>query len=396
MSKTAIQTLGDIQIDASDVVMCRVDFNVPLDGEEVRDATRIQAALPTIQHLLDTGAKVVLCSHFGRPKGQRVPSLSLLPVAAKLAELLEREVIFSHDIYGPEVVQLIQEMPENGVMVLENLRFVHGEKTGDAKFAQELAALADIFVNDAFGAMHRSHASITGVPQHLPSAAGLLVERETKALDTLINSPERPFAAILGGAKVSDKLNVIEALSKRADHLFIGGAMAYTFMAAKADPVGKSRVEKDKLELARAILAHCEASNVSVHLPVDHVVATELSEEAETSNLNTIPEDRLGLDIGPETVFEWTKLLDTCQTVFWNGPMGVFEIDAFSGGTKGIAEALAASNAFTIIGGGDSAAAANQFGLHERIDHISTGGGASLEYLEAGLLPGLDALRGHN
>jgi phosphoglycerate kinase len=363
-----------------------------MDGERVADDTRIRGALPTIQRLRDAGARIVACSHLGRPKA-RAPELSLLPVAERLAELLGDEVVFSHDVVGDEVVALARELPERGVMVLENLRFEPGEQAGDEDFARRLAAIGDVFVNDAFGAMHRPDASIAGVPAFLPSAAGLLVQKEVEALGQLITRPERPFGAILGGAKVSDKIGVIEALLVKVDHLFVGGAMAYTFLAAKGEPVGRSHVEGDKIDLARDLLKTIEKRGVRLHLPVDHVVAAEFSEKASPEIVASIPPDRLGLDIGPETVRQWCDVFAKCTTLFWNGPPGVFEWDNFSGGTRAVAEALAASTALTIVGGGDSAASVARFGVADRVSHVSTGGGASLEYLEQGDLVGLAALR---
>lgn len=374
-------------------VLCRVDFNVPMKGKEITDDNRIRAFLPTLARLREAGAKVVLCSHLGRPKGKNNQEFTLLPVAARLAELVDTEVVFAHDTIGDEVQLLAKELPERGIMVIENLRFDPREEAGDKGFARELAALGTVFVNDAFGAMHRSHASITGVVEHLPSAIGLLVQEEVEALARMLTKVDHPFGAVLGGAKVSDKIGVIEALARRVDHLFIGGAMAYTFLAAQGKPVGKSKIEADKLELARNLLARCEESEVKVHLPTDHVVAREFAENADADVVLDIPEDAMGLDIGPETVHEWSEILRECRTVFWNGPAGVFEWEKFSRGTKGIAEALAANTGYTVVGGGDSAAAIAHFGLADKVSHVSTGGGASLEYIEQGDLPGLAAMR---
>lgn len=322
--------------------------------------------------------------------------MSLLPAADHLAGLLDHEVVFSHDTIGDDVAQLARELPADGIMVIENLRFDPREEKGDPEFARALAALGELYVNDAFGAMHRAHASIAGVPQHLPSAMGLLVQKEVEFLGGLLHGggPERsPVGAILGGAKVSDKIGVIDALSKRIDHLFIGGAMAYTFLAAMDVPVGASRVEEDKLDLAERLLTRCQNRGVRVHLPIDHVVADRFAEDAIPETVETIPEGSMGLDIGPMTLERWRETLERCRTLFWNGPMGVFEWDAFAAGTRGVAEILANSDAITVVGGGDSAAAANKFGVADRMTHISTGGGASLEYLEKGDLPGLAALR---
>ena len=393
MTNKKIISLHEMEIQADQVVLCRVDFNVPMNGETIRDDHRIRAALPTIKTILDTGAKLVLCSHLGRPRGQKISQFSLLPAAERLAHLLEREVIFAHDGIGTETQQLVHEMVPNGILMLENLRFYPEEKSGDGEFAQQLASLADVFVNDAFGAMHREHASITGVPEHLEGGIGLLVENEIAALGSLLSTPDTPFGAVMGGAKVSDKITVIEEMAKRVDHLFIGGAMAYTFLAAKEIPVGKSKIERSKLDLALNLLAHCEQHEAEVHLPVDHVVAKEFSAEAPVAEVEDFAEDDIGLDIGPETVKQWTEVLTQCKTLFWNGPLGVFEWSSSEKGTKGIAEALASAKGYTVVGGGDSAAAALQFEMGDRLDHISTGGGAALEYLQFGDLPGLYALR---
>lgn len=379
-------------------VLVRVDFNVPLEDGKITDDTRIRGALPTIAKLREGGGRLVLCSHLGRPKGKGFePQYSMEPVAAALAELIDVEVVFAHEVVGDDVTELSKELPAGGVMVIENLRFHAGEKDNDETFAHQLAALGDVYVDDAFGAMHRPDASIVGVPKILPGAVGLLVQKEIEALGLLLSTDNRieraPFAAVLGGAKVSDKIGVIEALSKRIDHLFVGGAMAYTFLAAQGEPVGTSKIENDKLELARQLLQKCQTRGVRVHLPVDHVVADKFAADARPEIVTRIPDGKMGLDIGPETLRAWGSVLANCRTVFWNGPMGVFEWDAFAGGTRGIAEALAVSTAYTVVGGGDSAAALAKFGLQDRVSHVSTGGGASLEYLEHGDLVGLRALR---
>lgn len=393
---TPLPTLDLLNLSGA-TILCRVDFNVPLDGQTVVDDTRIRGALPTIQHLISEGARVVVASHLGRPKGQKNPGMTLLPAAAKLAEHLETEVVFSHDTTGPAVADLIKELPPGGVLVLENLRFHPGEKANEAKFAKDLASLATVFVNDAFGTMHRSHASITGVANLLPGAVGKLVQRELEVLGALIapvvNEEQHPFAAILGGAKVSDKIGVIDALSRRVDHLFIGGAMAYTFLAATGQAVGDSRVEEDKMELAMRLVNRCHHRGVKLHLPTDHVVAERFAENAEPQVVQDIPDGTMGLDIGPQTLSEWGRVLATCKTVFWNGPMGVFEWENFAAGTRGVAEQLASLDGTTIVGGGDSSAAVAQFNLSKDMTHISTGGGASLQFLEHGDLPGLSAIR---
>jgi len=388
---TRLATLDDLSLQRA-TVLCRVDFNVPLKDGAVADDTRIRAALPTILRLREAGARVVLCSHLGRPKGQRDPSLSLLPIGVHLADLLDDEVVFSHEIVGDDVAQLARELPDRGVMLLENIRFDPGEKANDPDFARALAAIADLYVDDAFGAMHRAHASITGVPAHRPSAAGLLVMKEVEALDRLLHKPDPPFAAILGGAKVSDKIGILDALSRRVDHLFIGGAMAYTFLAARGEPVGDSKVVTEDIDTAGKLLDRAYARGAKLHLPADHVVADRFAEDAEPKTVQQIPDGMMALDIGPATVQAWSETLDRCRTVFWNGPLGVFEWDAFAGGTRGIAEVLAGLEGFTVVGGGDSAAAVARFGLADRFDHVSTGGGASLEFLEGRPLPGIQAL----
>lgn len=388
----SVPTLDSFDFEGKSVI-CRVDFNVPMTGTDIDDDARIRGALPTIKALREANARTILCSHLGRPKGVRNPNLSLLPAASRLAELLETEVVFSHDTVGDGVVDLARELPKGGIMVLENLRFHPEEKSNNAKFAKSLAKFGDYFVNDAFGAMHRSHASITGLPKLLPSCVGKLVQKELDALAGLTTDPEKPYGALLGGAKVSDKIGVIDSLSKQVDFLFIGGAMAYTFLAAKGEPVGSSRVESDEIELANRLIARCERRNVKVFLPVDHVVAENFDKDATPSVVTEIPEGHMGLDIGPETLAAWSSVFSRCKTLFWNGPMGVFEWESFAGGTKGVAEALASSSALTVVGGGDSAAAVAAFGHGDRLGHISTGGGASLEYLQGGDLVGLKAIR---
>jgi phosphoglycerate kinase len=392
-----VPTLDTLDVEGK-TVLVRVDFNVPLQDETITDDTRIRAAIPTLEALRSKGARVLICSHLGRPKGRIEPSLSLLPAAALLAELLDTEVVFSHESVGAGVRDLIATMPTAGVLVLENLRFDKREKSGDHRFAKSLATLADLFVNDAFGAMHRSHASITGIPKELPSVAGLLVQKEIAVLGKFLRTDRQgvasPVAAILGGAKVSDKMGIIGALSSRLDHLFIGGAMAYTFLRAQGKGVGRSRIESNRITQARELLETCSAAGVTVHLPVDHVVAPNFSMDAPPTLVEDIPEDQMGLDIGPATVEAWSKVLQSCKTILWNGPMGVFEWPAFADGTRAVAEVLSNSKAYTLVGGGDSAAAVALFGVSDKMDHISTGGGATLELLEQGDLIGLQALRG--
>lgn len=388
-----IPTLADLDF-AGKVVICRVDFNVPLRDGAVADDTRIRLALPTIQALRESASRVVLCSHLGRPKGKVEAKLSLLPVAAHLAELLDDEVVFSHDLTGDEVKQLIDEQPDGAVIMLENLRFDPGEAGNDAAFAKGLADLADVYVDDAFGTMHRESASIIGLAKLLPGAMGKLVQAEVEALGNLLSTPHRPFAAVLGGAKVSDKMKVLDRLSSKVDHLFIGGAMSHTFLAAQGKPTGTSRVEPDQYEVASDLLARATSRGCQVHLPEDFVVAPTFSADAPATVVTEIPDDQMGLDIGPATAKAWADALAGCRTLFWNGPLGVVEYDSFAGGSKAVAEAFAASKGFTVIGGGDSAAFVAKLGIADELRHVSTGGGASLDFLElGGALPGLEVLR---
>lgn len=375
-------------------VFLRVDFNVPLSDGKITDDTRIRAALPTIAHLRGKGCRIVIASHLGRPKGVVDPALSLEPAAARLAELVNGEVLFAHDIVGDDVELLSKELIPGGMMMLENLRFHPGEKGGDEAFAQQLARLGDVYVNDAFGAMHRAETSISAVVAHFEEAGvGLLVQNELEALGRCLSGATRPYVAILGGAKVSDKIAVIESLAHRVDHLLIGGAMAYTFLKAQGAPVGLSRVETEKLTLAQRLLERCAERGVQVHLPVDHVVNSAFDSEEPPRVVDVFGEGDMGLDIGPATVARYAEVIREAKTVFWNGPMGVFERDAYANGTKGVAEACAASTGYTVVGGGDSAAAAEKFGLAEKFSHVSTGGGASLEFLEGKELPGLKAIK---
>jgi 3-phosphoglycerate kinase len=382
-------TIKDLDLKNAEVLL-RVDFNVPVKDGAISDDTRIQRALPTIEYLRDQGCKTVICSHMGRPGGRPNASMSLELAASRLAELLDTEIIFSPEVTGDGVQEVARALQPGGIMVLENLRFHPGEKAGALDFSGELARLGQVYVNDAFGTMHRKDASIAGVPTLMQKAAvGLLVGKEIDALNKLMDSPARPFVGVLGGAKVSDKIAVVDALARRCDTLIIGGAMAYTFLKAQGVDVGNSRVENSKLNHAKRVLERCESRGVEVLLPVDHVVATELDAEAETEIVSEIAEDKMGLDIGPETIAAYTGSLSKAGTIFWNGPMGVFEMEAFSSGTKGVAEAVAKSKGYSVVGGGDSAAAINQFGLEDKVGHVSTGGGASLAFVEGTSLPGI-------
>ena len=389
-----MRTIQDLALNGKRVFI-RVDFNVPIEHGTITDDTRIRAALPTIKHALEQRATVILASHLGRPKGKPKPEFSLKPVAEHLASLLVRPVVLATDCVGPQAAAVV-ESNRGGVILLENLRFHPEEEKNDPEFARHLASLCDVYVNDAFGAAHRAHASTEGIVQFVKdAAAGFLLEAEVEYLGKALQSPERPFVAIMGGAKVSDKLEVIQNLLGRVDALLIGGAMAYTFFKAKGLPVGKSLVEDALLDNARDLEARAKARHVALELPVDHVVAEKIAAGVPTATLATGDPaigDRLGLDIGPKTVERYAKIIAAAKTVVWNGPMGVFEIDEFAAGTIAIANAVAAVTGTTIIGGGDSVAAVTRAGVADRITHISTGGGASLEFLGGRTLPGVAAL----
>jgi phosphoglycerate kinase len=390
----SVRTIRDADLTNKKVI-ARVDFNVPIKDGTVTDDTRIRGALPTIQYILEqSGAKLILMSHLGRPKGKWDDSLSLKPAGDRLSELLGKPVKMAPNCVGPEVEKMVSELAPGEVLLLENLRFHKEETDNDEGFAANLAKLADVYVNDAFGTAHRAHASTEGITRHLPAYAGYLIEKEVAFFEPVVKSPQQPFVAIIGGAKVSTKISVLETLLPNCSTLVIGGGMAYTFLRVQGHEIGKSLVEEDYLDTAKNLLSKAEKAGVEVVLPVDHVVAAEFSETATPEPVDAVevPGDKVGMDIGPKTVEKISSVISGAKTVLWNGPMGVFEFEAFAKGTLEIAQKVAAAEATTIVGGGDSVAAVNKFGLADKIDHVSTGGGASLEFLEGKTLPGIAAL----
>lgn len=389
------KTIDQVDLRGKRVII-RVDFNIPLDDSlQITDDSRIRAALPTINHTIDEGGSVILCSHLGRPNGKPCPELSLAPVAKRLRRFLGKDVIFTSDCVGPKVKNLVSQMKPGDVLLLENLRFHPGEEANDEQFASELASLGDVYINEAFGTAHRSHASIAGIPKFIKtSAAGYLMKREVEYLEGAVENPVRPFVAILGGAKVSGKIGVIENLGKKVDKVIIGGGMAFTFIKALGMEIGRSLVEEDMLDFAKSIQQHAIDRGVKFYLPVDCVIAASLDPGAETKIVTTqeIPEGWYGLDIGPASVKLFSEAVQNAKTILWNGPMGMFERDAFARGTQAMAHAVANAYALTIVGGGDTALAVHRAGETDSMSFISTGGGAALQLLEKGEMPGLAAL----
>ena len=388
------KSIEDVAV-AGKKVLVRCDFNVPLDeNKNITDENRINGALPTIKYLMDHGARVILCSHLGRPKGEVNMKFSLKPVADRLSEILGKEVKLAPDCVGPEVKKMTDEMKDGDVILLENVRFHKEEEKNDPAFAKEMASVADLFVNDAFGTAHRAHASTAGVADYLPAVCGYLIQKEISVMGKALSDPQRPFVAILGGAKVSDKIGVIENLLEKVDTLIIGGGMAYTFNKAKGYEIGTSICEDEKLDLAKELMAKAEAKGVKLLLPIDNKIPKEISNDTEfkTVAADAFDPDWMGMDIGDKTIALFSDAIKNAKTVIWNGPMGVFEFSNFAEGTREIAKAVAAADAVTIIGGGDSVAAVKQLGFGDKMTHISTGGGASLEFLEGKVLPGIDVL----
>lgn len=387
------KTMKDIDVKGQRVFV-RVDFNVPMADGAITDETRIRAAIPTIEYLVEQGAKVILASHLGRPKGEVKEDMRLTAVGIRLAELMGKPVTKLDESIGQAVEEAVANMQDGDILLLENVRFHAGEEKNDPTLAQQFAQLADIYVNDAFGAAHRAHASTEGIAKHIPAVSGFLMQKELDVLGKALSNPEHPFTAIIGGAKVKDKIGVIESLLEKVDHLIIGGGLSFTFIKAQGHDIGKSLLEEDKIELAKSFIEKAKAKGVQLHMPVDAVVANEFSQDAETQivDVDAIPADWMGLDIGPKTAAKYAEVIKNSKLIIWNGPMGVFEMDKFANGTKTVADAMATTAGYTVIGGGDSAAAVEKFEVADKMDHISTGGGASLELMEGKELPGIVAL----
>ncbi|WP_107949330.1 phosphoglycerate kinase [Lysinibacillus parviboronicapiens] len=387
------KTMKDIDVKGKRVFV-RVDFNVPMADGAITDETRIRAAIPTIEYLVEQGAKVILASHLGRPKGEVNEGMRLTAVGIRLAELMGKSVTKLDESIGEVVEAAVANMQDGDIVLLENVRFHAGEEKNDPALAAQFASIADIYVNDAFGAAHRAHASTEGIAKHIPAVSGFLMQKELDVLGKALSNPERPFTAIIGGAKVKDKIGVIESLLEKVDHLIIGGGLSFTFIKAQGYDVGNSLLEEDKIELAKSFIEKANAKGVQLHMPIDAVVANEFSKDADTKivDVNAIPSDWMGLDIGPKTAEKYAEVIKNSKLIIWNGPMGVFEMDKFANGTKTVAQAMATTNGYTVIGGGDSAAAVEKFEVANNMDHISTGGGASLELMEGKELPGIVAL----
>ncbi|HIX44424.1 MAG TPA: phosphoglycerate kinase [Candidatus Kurthia intestinigallinarum] len=387
------KSVKDIDVKGKRVFV-RVDFNVPMEDGKVTDDTRIRAALPTIQYLVDEGAKVILSSHLGRPKGEVKEELRLTAAGERLAELLGKPVKKLDESVGENVKAVVAAMEDGDIVLLENVRFHAGEEKNDPALAKQFAELADVYVNDAFGAAHRAHATTAGIAEFLPAVSGFLMQKELDVLGKALADPERPFTAIIGGAKVKDKIDVINHLLEKVDNLIIGGGLSYTFTKAQGHEVGTSLLEEDKIDLAKSFIKKAEDKGVNFYMPVDAVVADEFSKDANTKvvDIDKIPADYMGLDIGPKTAEIYADVIKNSKLIIWNGPMGVFEMDAFANGTKAVANAMAETEGYTVIGGGDSAAAVEKFDVAEKMSHVSTGGGASLEFMEGKELPGVVAL----
>lgn len=389
----AKKSIQDVELQGKRVFV-RVDFNVPMEEGNITDDTRIRAAIPTIQALVDQGAKVILASHLGRPKGEVNEDMRLTAAGERLAQLMNKDVNKLDESIGEAVEAAIANMNDGDIVLLENVRFHKGEEKNDEQLAKAFANLADVYVNDAFGAAHRAHASTEGIANHIPAVSGFLMQKELDVLGKALSAPEKPFTAIIGGSKVKDKIGVIENLLNKVDHLLIGGGLSFTFIRAMGYEIGNSLLEEDKIDLAKSFIEKAKEKGVELHLPIDAVVASEFSKDAETKvvNIDAIPAGWMGLDIGPKTVAKYEEVIKSSKLIIWNGPMGVFEMEKFANGTRSVAEAMAQTDGYTIIGGGDSAAAVEKFEVADKMDHISTGGGASLELMEGKELPGIVAL----